>query len=307
MTRQSSSTLRATALIAALALLWGSGFFWIKLALDGLNPTQLTFARLALGALVLIPIVVALRLAPPRTPTMWGHLAVSALIANAIPYTLFAVAEQTTSSSLAGVINSTTPLWTVLCAYAIGTERPITRTRLGGLAIGCLGALVVISPWDLPVAATLGGVLACIAAAASYGLAYVYQARFLTNRGLSPMTLTAAQLVIATAILGMTLPISASPPQPSPTAIVAVLILGVLGTGLALVINFMLITTEGPTSASVVTYLLPAVAVALGALVLAEPVSWSLPIGAALILAGVALVRRSRPAGRQNQRDGLPS
>ncbi len=307
MTRPSSSTLRATALIAALALLWGSSFFWIKLALDGLSPTQLTFARLALGALVLVPIVLALKLALPRSLAMWGHLAVSALIANAIPYTLFAVAEQTTSSSLAGVINSTTPLWTVLFAYAIGSERPISRTRLAGLAFGFLGALVVISPWDLPLAATLGGALACVAAAASYGLAYVYQARFLTNRGLSPMTLTAAQLVIAAAFLGMTLPISGSPPQPTLTAMVAVIILGVLGTGLALVINFMLITTEGPTSASVVTYLLPAVAVALGVLVLAEPVTWSLPIGATLILAGVALVRRSRPAGRPRQRDVLPS
>jgi drug/metabolite transporter (DMT)-like permease len=291
MTRQSSSTLRATTLIAILALLWGSSFFWIKLALEGLTPTQLTFARLALGALVVAPIVLARRLALPGTRAMWGHLAVSALVGNAIPYTLFAVAEQTTSSSLAGVLNSTTPLWTVLIAYTVGQERPITRTRLVGLLVGFLGAIVVISPWALPLAATPGGVFACVGAAASYGLAYVYQARYLTNRGLSPLVLTAAQLAIATALLALTLPISGSSPRPGATAMTAVLILGVFGTGVALVINFALIATEGPTLASVVTYLLPAVALALGVLVLAEPVTWTLPIGASVILIGVALVR----------------
>ena len=110
MTLRSSSNLRVTGLITALALLWGSGFFWIKLGLDGFTPTQLTLARLALGALVLVPIVLVRRLRLPRGSAMWGHLAVSALIANAIPYTLFAVAEQTTPSSIAGVINATTPL-----------------------------------------------------------------------------------------------------------------------------------------------------------------------------------------------------
>lgn len=217
----------------------------------------------------------------------------SALVGNAIPYTLFAVAEQTTSSSIAGVINSTTPLWTVLIAYAVGAERAITPARLAGLAVGFLGALVVISSWALSAAASPVGILACIGAAASYGVAYVYQARYLTNRGVSPLVLTAAQLAIATAILAITLPVSGSLPQPTPTAIAAVLILGALGTGLALVINFTLITTEGPTSASVVTYLLPAVAVALGTLVLAEPVAWTLPIGGGLILVGIAVVRRN--------------
>jgi uncharacterized membrane protein len=106
MTHPSSNTLRTAALIAALALLWGSGFFWIKLALDGLTPTQLTFGRLALGALVLVPLVMIRRPALPRDAQTWGHLAVSALIANAISYTLFAVAERTTRSCVAGVITA---------------------------------------------------------------------------------------------------------------------------------------------------------------------------------------------------------
>ncbi|MDQ4021094.1 MAG: DMT family transporter [Actinomycetota bacterium] len=288
--------MRATALIGVLALLWGSGFFWIKLSLDGFTPVQLTFARLALGALVLVPIVLIRRLPRPRGRAMWGHLAVSALIANAIPYTLFAVAEQTVSSSLAGVISATTPLWTVLIAVAAGADTRLTSRRGLGVLAGFLGVLVVFEPWNAATGGAVGGVLACLSAATSYGLAYVYAARFLTNRGLSPLTLTAAQLVVASAILALALPASGGiGAQPSALALIAVLILGAIGTGVALVINFTLIGTEGPTAASVVTYLVPAVALALGILILDEPARLALPVGALLILIGVALVRRRRP------------
>ena len=285
--------MRATALIGVLALLWGSGFIWIKLSLDGFTPVQLTFARLALGALVLVPIVLIRRLPRPRGRAMWGHLAVSALIANAIPYTLFAVAEQTVSSSLAGVISATTPLWTVLIAVAAGGDTRLTSRRGLGVLAGFLGVLVVFEPWNAATGGAVGGVLACLGAATSYGLAYVYAARFLTNRGLSPLTLTAAQLVVASAILALALPASGGiGAQPSALALIAVLILGAIGTGVALVINFTLIGTEGPTAASVVTYLIPAVALALGILILGEPARLTLPLGALIILIGVALVRR---------------
>lgn len=286
--------MRATALIGTLALLWGSGFFWIKLSLDGLTPVQLTFARLALGALVLVPIVLIRQLPCPKSRAIWGHLAVSALIANAIPYTLFAVAEQTVSSSLAGVINATTPLWTVLIAVAARADTRLTPRRVLGVLVGFIGVLVVFEPWSATTGGAVGGVPACIGAAMSYGLAYVYQARFLTNRGLSPLTLSAAQLVVASAILALALPAGGGMRvQPTALALVAVMILGAIGTGLALVINFTLIGTEGPTAASVVTYLVPAVALALGILILGEPARLTLPLGGLLILIGVALVRRA--------------
>ena len=285
--------MRATALIGVLALLWGSGFFWIKLSLDGFTPVQLTFARLALGALVLVPIILIRRLPRPRGRTMWGHLAVSALVANAIPYTLFAVAEQTVSSSLAGVINATTPLWTVLIAVAARADTRLTPRRGLGVLLGFLGVLVVFEPWNATTGGAVGGVLACLGAAMSYGFAYVYQSKFLTNRGFSPLTLTAAQLVVASVILALALPASGGMrAQPSSLALIAVIVLGAIGTGVALVINFTLIATEGPTAASVVTYLVPAVALALGILILSEPARLTLPLGALIILIGVALVRR---------------
>jgi drug/metabolite transporter (DMT)-like permease len=290
-----TSTLRAPLLIVALALLWGSGFFWIKLALEGLGPFQLTFARLALGALVLGAIVAVRRLPLPRTRTMWTHLTVAALISNAIPYTLFAVAEQTVASSLAGTINATTPLWTAVIAAGVGVERLASPRRVAGLIVGFGGALVLLSTWDGDVRGTLLGALACLGAAISYGLSYVYQARYVTNRGFPPLMLAFAQMIAATGLLALTLPVAGGEaPELSAKVIVAITVLGVLGTGIAYVINYALITTEGPTAASVVTYLVPAVSVALGAAFLSEPTGLNLLGGAVLILIGVALVQRRR-------------
>jgi len=290
-----TSALRAPLLIVALAVLWGSGFFWIKLALDGLGPFQLTFARLALGALVLGAIVAVRRLPLPRTRAMWAHLTVAALISNAIPYTLFAVAEQTVASSLAGTINATTPLWTAVIAAGVGVERLASPRRVAGLIVGFGGALVLLSTWDGDVRGTLLGALACLGAAISYGLSYVYQARYVTNRGFPPLMLAFAQMIAATGLLALTLPVAGGEaPELSAKVIVAITVLGVLGTGIAYMINYALITTEGPTAASVVTYLVPAVSVALGAAFLSEPTGLNLLGGAVLILIGVALVQRRR-------------
>lgn len=290
--------MRALGLLALLALLWGSGFFWIALSLDGFTPVQLTFARLALGALVLVPIVLVRRLPRPTGRVMWLRLAVSALIANAIPYTLFAVAETTVASSIAGVVNATTPLWTLLIATATRAEDRMTIRRATGVTLGFIGVLVMFEPWNGAPGGTLAGLLACVAAAASYGLSFVYQARYLTNRGIPPLTLTATQLTFAAAFLAVALPFGGPLAAPPTTAIIAILVLGIFGTGAALVLNFTLIEREGATAASVVTYLLPVVALILGIVVRHEPASWTLPLGAGLILAGVGLVRTRTQTAR---------
>lgn len=288
--------LRAPLLVATLALLWGSGFFWIKISLTGLSPFQLTFARLALGAVVLGVIVAARRLALPRSRYMWGHLTVAALISNALPYTLFAVAEQTVPSSLAGTANATTPLWAALFAYVTArSDRPFSAARITGVLVGFVGALILLSPWNVSDIGSAVGVLLSLGAAFSYGLSYVYQGRYVTNRGYSPLVLAFGQLCASSILLALTLPFGEySVPRLTGTVIVAILALGILGTGAAYVINYSLITTEGPTAASVVTYLVPVISVALGATFLAEPTGPSLLGGGALILLGVALVQRRR-------------
>ena len=126
--------------------------------------------------------------------------------------------------------------------------------------------------------------------------------RYLTNRGLPPLVLSAGQLIAAAGLLILATPFGGlTAPTWRPDAIAALIVLGVIGTGVAYVINYRIITDDGPVLASTVTYLLPVVAVILGALVLAEPITLQLAAGVAIVLAGVALTRRRQPADRPTE------
>ena len=288
--------------LALLALIWGSSFLWIKLADRGFAPVEVTFARLALGAAALFPVVAARREALPRSAALWARIAVAALFANAIPYLLFAVAEQSVDSSTAGIINATTPLWTVTLAVAVRHQESVTVRQCAGLVVGFGGTLLIFSPWHSASSVAPAGGLECLAASISYAISYVYMDRFLVRRGMSPITLSACQLLVAAALLAVALPLSgAGAPQVSAVSLVSLVILGVLGTGVAYVLNYQIITSEGATVAATVTYLLPVVAIVLGVVVLGETVTISVLAGIALVLAGVALTRRPGRAARSDE------
>ena len=196
-------------------------------------------------------------------------------------------------SSIAGLLNATTPLWTALIAMTVRLERDVTPTRVAGLTIGFLGTLVIFEPWRLGSQVLSWGGLACLVAAACYGVSFVYMARYLRRPELSPLALSAGQLVASAALTALTLPLLGRPaPQFRADALVAVVVLGAIGTGLAYLINYQLIAESGASRTAVVTYLLPVVAVALGALVLGETLAPHVLAGAAVVLAGVALTRR---------------
>ena len=286
--------------LALLALIWGSSFLWIKLADRGFAPVEVTFARLALGAAALFPVVAARREALPRSAALWGQIALAALFANAIPYLLFAVAEQSVDSSTAGIINATTPLWTVTLAVAVRHQRSVTARQCAGLVVGFGGTLLIFSPWHSASSVASVGGLECLAASISYAISYVYMDRYLARRGMSPITLSACQLLVAAALLAVALPLSgAGAPQVSAASLASLVILGVLGTGVAYVLNYQIITSEGATIAATVTYLLPVVAIVLGVVVLGETVTISVLAGIALVLAGVALTRRPERAAAE--------
>jgi drug/metabolite transporter (DMT)-like permease len=225
-----------------------------------------------------------------------GHLVVAALFANAAPYLLFAISEQTVDSALAGILSATTPLWTVLVAVATRHERTIEPARAAGIALGFAGVVVIFQPWSGGASGTLGGQLASLAAAACYGVSYVYMARYLTPRGLSPLVLAAAQLVAATLWLAPALTTTAGDDINMSWSILgALLALGPIGTGVAYVVNYDIVTRDGATAASLVTYLLPVVSIALGAAVLGERITLAAGAGTAIVLASVALSRRPSP------------
>ncbi len=279
--------------IALLALIWGSAFLWIKLADRGFSPVEVTLARLALGAAVLSAMVLARREKIPRSRRLWAHIAVAALFANAVPYLLFAVAEQTVNSSTAGIINATTPLWTVILALAVRHQKTVTSWQAAGLIAGLAGAVLIFSPWRTASGLTSAGGLECLAASVSYAISYLYMDRFLVRQGLSAIVLSACQLLAASIMLAIALAVAGAPaPHVTEESVAAIAVLGIIGTGFAYVLNYQIITSEGATVASTVTYLLPVVAILLGVLVLGESITVTVLAGIALVLAGVALTRR---------------
>jgi drug/metabolite transporter (DMT)-like permease len=282
-----------TTRLALLALIWGSSFLWIKLSLRGLSPVEVTFGRLILGAAVLFVIAAVRRSPLPRSPALWAHMSVAALFGNAAPYLLFALGEQKVSSSTAGILNATTPLWTLVVAMATRHERTVTPARLAGLVIGFGGALLIFSPWHSGSELASAGGLECLGAAVSYGIAFVYMDRFIARRGVSPVALSAGQLLIASGFLAAGLGVEGAPsPRLGVVVGVSIAILGLFGTGIAYILNYSIIMSDGATAASTVTYLLPVVAIILGVAVLGEHISLPVLAGIALILSGVALARQ---------------
>jgi drug/metabolite transporter (DMT)-like permease len=294
---------RASAIrLGLLACLWGSSFLFIKVSLDGLSPIQIVLARMVAGALVLLAIIVVRREQLPRERMTWAHIVVAAFVGNLIPYFLFGWGEQRVDSAVAGTLNATTPLFTLAIAFGTRTETTITRERVAGFLLGFLGAVLIVAPWNSE-GASATGAIACLAAAASYGVSYVYMRHFLTGRGTTPIALAASQITVGALILIITAPVLADQAVDLQLDVVAsVLALGALGTGLAYLLNYRLIQDEGATTASTVTYLLPIVAVILGAIVLSEPITWNLFAGTAIVLAGVAISDSRLSSGRREQR-----
>ena len=279
-----------------LAFIWGWSFLFIKVAVDGLTPTTVAWARIALGAAVLYAI---LRHQGGRIPvdrTSLRHYAVAATIGNIVPFTLLAWGEQHITSALTAVLNASTPLFTAVFA-AIGLSERLRPVQIAGLALGMAGVAVAagLGASDLEGSSTAGA-LASILAGAAYGIAFVYMRRHLVSY--PPIVAATGQLATGAVML---FPLAALTSildgvSLTPTRLGAIVALGVIGTGLAYVLNYRVIGDLGPTKASLVTYLIPVVAVVVGIVVLDEPFEWRLVVGGLLTVGGIAAVNAKRPA-----------
>ena len=281
-----------------LTLVWGSSFLFIEVGLEALTPAQVAFSRVALGAVVLLGFLAMRRTGLPRGWRTWRHLILVGLTFSAIPFLLFAWAQTQISSILAGIWNATTPLWAVLMGLLLVPGVRPTRSVVGGLALGFFGVVVVLGPWsaldDSLDSGLLLGTAACLGATACYGFSVTYMGKHLVGGGAArhPVQYPAAQLLVATAALAVVVvPLGEAPTSiPAPT-LLAMLGLGVLGTGFAYVLLYRVVSLAGATTASTVTYLIPLVSTALGVAVLGEALTWNEPVGAALVLAGAWLTR----------------
>ncbi len=281
--------------IGVLALLWGSTFLWIELVLEALTPVQVTFSRCVIGAATLLVACRCSGLRLPKGRRIWRRVLVAAFFCNALPFALFSVGQQTIDSGVAGVLNATTPLWSLLIGVLIGSERGLRPARLGGLLLGFAGVVLIFAPWRATAAGGWAAV-AILVAAASYAVGFAFMGRFLVGSGIPTLSLSAAQLVAATALTAPTLPAGGLTPPAgiSPMTLIAVVVLGVVATGATFHLTYLNIAAEGATNTTTVGYLLPVVSVALGVVVLGEDFSPRIALGMAVVLVGVALVRRQK-------------
>jgi len=283
--------------LLVLAMIWGASFLLMKLALEGVSPMQIVLGRLSFGALAL-GLVLAVRREPlPREPALWGHLLLMAVVANIVPFYLFSWGEQHVTSGMAGVLNGTTPLFTLVFAMALLPAERLSGLRALGLVTGFAGVVLVVGPWRSGGENALAGQLACLGAAACYGISFTYTRRHISGRA-AVLPLSVAQLAVAAGVLWLAAPVVAwTPVRLTPVVVGSVVALGAVGTGLAYALYYRLIHDAGATTASMVTYLIPVFAVSLGIVVLGEPLTWNLFAGAAVVILGV-LVADGRLARR---------
>lgn len=271
-------------LLTTLSLLWGGSFLFVELALRGLPPLTVVWGRVAGAALILGLVLRARGLALPRAA--WGAALGMGVLNNAVPFTLFALAQGRIDGGLAAIVNATTPLWTVLVAHLFTAAERITRAKALGLAFGFGGVAVMAG-------GASGGegwaILACLIAALSYGLAGVWGRRF-RRMGVAPLATAFGQVAASTLVmtplwLVLDRPWALAPPGAGP--VLAVVAIATLSTALAYLIYFRLLASAGATNLSLVTFLIPVSAVALGVVLLGETVLPRHLTGFALIAAGL--------------------
>jgi drug/metabolite transporter (DMT)-like permease len=275
---------RAWTLFAAMSLIWGVPYLFIKVAVDhDVPPAFVAWSRVALGALVLLPIAWrtgALRGLARRR----GWLVAFALFEIAIPFPLISYGEVHVSSSVTAILIAALPLVVAAITLRVEPEERVSAPRLAGLLAGLAGVVLLVGVDIVGSRDELVGALCILIATLGYAIGPMiirHRLSALDPRGVSAVALALGAVILAPA-LAVT-PLHAAPPA---RALIAVAVLGIVCSALGFVLFFALIVEAGPTRATVITYVNPAVAVLLGVLVLGEHLGAASLAGLALILAG---------------------
>ena len=277
-------------LLVFLSVLWGATFFFIAVANPEVPPFTLVLARVAIAALVLVPLVFLLGYRLPTNLAAWQPFLVQAIINNVIPFTLMVYGQQRIASGLAGVLNATTPLFTLIVARLFAGET-LTAAKVLGVLLGTGGVAVLIGPDALTAnASSVIGMLCIMGGTLSYAFSALWMRRL---RHIPPLVSSAAQLTCSSLLL---LPLAAFVdrfwllPQPSAPAMLAVLCLAVFSTALAYIVFFRISASAGPSNVMLVTLLIPVTATALGVLILGETLTLHQIAGALIIASGLLVI-----------------
>ena len=280
-----------------LSILWGGSFFFNEIALVDLPTLTVVLGRLALGAVALVVTVRVLGVALPASAAVWRAFFFMGLLNNAVPFTLIVWGQVHLASGIAAVLNATTPMFTVLVAHFATSDERLSAARVAGVVAGFAGvaAMMAGGPPHEQVPGSGWLVLAHVAvvgAACSYAFAAVYGRRF-KAMGVAPLAVatgqvTASSLILLPLVLLVDQPWTLS--MPGVPAIGALVAIAVLSTALAYVLYFRILSSAGATNLSLVTFLVPVSAIALGVLFLGESLESHHLIGIALIAAGLVVI-----------------
>ena len=274
----------------ALGVVWGCSFIFIKLGLEFLTPFGVAFGRCALGALTLLAWAKFKGIALPKSKKMLLHLWVVSLLLNVIPGILFALAQTEVTSILAGIINAVTPLMTLLAIMVVTRDEKPKLYQVVGILIGFIGVLTVLGAWKGLGDNPLWAILILLAAVTCYGFSFPYSRRFVLPHKLASESIAAGQVTLgALTLLPFFIYNGIEKYEYQTAPVLAMLALGVFGSGFAYIWNFKVMALAGSAIASSVTYLTPVVAVIVGVIFLQESIYWYEPVGALIVLLGAAI------------------
>jgi drug/metabolite transporter (DMT)-like permease len=290
---KSTFSSRDALLLCLLALIWGHSFLFVKLAVGSLAPTWIVTTRMLLGGTLLLLLALARRDPLPRDSRTLGKLAFIGLLGSGIPWAGQAWAQAYLDSGLVAVLNACTPLATLGLAVLSGQER-LERHRLIGIAIAIAGTLVVVGG-EVGAGRSVLALVVAVLATLGYAYAAVFTRGHITGR-IANVPAAAFQLLLGAAFLVPLSTVLYGPPPSSlpPLVLAALLALGLLGTGIGFLIYFTLLGRVGATNTSMVTYLIPLVAILAGTLVRGERFGANVLVGALLLVGGVWIAQRRR-------------
>ena len=274
----------------ALGFVWGCSFLFINQGLTFLTPFGVAFGRCALGALTLVIYLKVRKLELPKDPKIWFKLWIVSLLLNSVPGVLFAQAQTEVTSILAGIINATTPLMTLLVMLIVFRDEKVSRNQIFGLIVGAFGIATVFGIWNGVGENPWWAIAALLLAVLCYGTSFPYSRKYVIPLQLKSEVLAATQLIMGTAtLLPLYLYDGIAEDNYRLIPLLSMLALGIFGSGFAYIWNFKLIKEAGSTIASTVTYITPLVAVIMGLVFLNEPLTWNEPVGGLVVLVGAAI------------------
>jgi len=279
-------------LLIALVATWGTSFLMTKLALTGFTPTGIVVLRLVVAAVVLSAAVVASRRKFAGNARLWWFFLAGAVFGNCLPFWLISWGQQGIDSGLAGILMAVMPLATLVLAHFLVAGERMNPAKAAGFGLGFAGIVVLIGPEALSQIETGGSRLISQLAVLGGAVCYAIATIIARHRPPSDALVAATGVgfvaaVIMLPMLSLEAPLRPAPPSLAATA--AITFLGVLSTGLASIVYYRLITLAGPTFLSLINYLIPLWALAVGMAILGEQPGWRVLAALALILGGIAL------------------